>query len=129
MTEPIACLDSFESRTSRSRLSHHQRGRSLRKLVAREVDGTPKVAPVSAWARFAQILTCCTANKCLKWAGKDTKGKRQAWREKVALCFVIALISGSVLFITLFLQRILCPDSLKTASSLAVERIKGQGMH
>jgi chitin synthase len=39
------------------------------------------------------------------------KPTRQAWREKVALCVIAALLGLTVGFLTAFLSKVLCPDS------------------
>jgi hypothetical protein len=66
------------------------------------------------WASFARLLTCCAPSYILTCIDRkyEDENVRQAWREKVALCFVIFLVSGFLLFLTLGLRPTLCPDSL-----------------
>jgi chitin synthase len=42
--------------------------------------------------------------------GLKDKAVRQAWREKMALCFIISILCASVGFATVGLQRVLCPQ-------------------
>ncbi|KND01488.1 uncharacterized protein SPPG_03289 [Spizellomyces punctatus DAOM BR117] len=63
------------------------------------------------WPWFARIVTCCFLPPCLRACGKTERAVQQAWREKVALCMIIAVICGMVAFLTVGLQRVLCPSS------------------
>ncbi|KAJ3204260.1 hypothetical protein HDU82_005949, partial [Entophlyctis luteolus] len=61
------------------------------------------------WARFAQVLTCCVFPGLLKYCGKHSKVAQQAWREKIALCFIIFILCGAVGFLTFGLEPTFCP--------------------
>lgn len=65
-----------------------------------------------AWRIFSIIVTFWAPNFLLRSVGglKD-KATQQAWREKITLCFLIALIGGGVGFATVGLQKALCPQS------------------
>jgi hypothetical protein len=43
------------------------------------------------------------------WPNSQGIASRQAWREKVALCFIALLMGGVVGFATIGLNRALCP--------------------
>ncbi|KAI9105452.1 chitin synthase-domain-containing protein [Phlyctochytrium arcticum] len=63
------------------------------------------------WKWFARIVTCCFFPPCLRACGKRDRAVQQAWREKVALCMIIVTTCGLVAFLTIGLQRVLCPES------------------
>jgi hypothetical protein len=46
----------------------------------------------------------------LKVFGIREKQSRQAWREKITLCWIAVLMGGVVGFATMGLQRALCPE-------------------
>ena len=62
------------------------------------------------WSIFAHLVTWWAPPFLLSSIGglKD-KPSRQAWREKVALCFIALIIGGIVGFATVGLDRVLCP--------------------
>lgn len=64
------------------------------------------------WRLFAQIVTFWAPSFLLSSLGgfKD-KGKIQAWREKIALCFIISILCLIVGFITVGTQKVLCPET------------------
>ncbi|ORY38112.1 hypothetical protein BCR33DRAFT_431902 [Rhizoclosmatium globosum] len=61
------------------------------------------------WAMFAKLLTCCFIPPILRFMGKKNPVAQQAWREKVALCFIIFIMCGMVGFLTFGLERTFCP--------------------
>ena len=63
-----------------------------------------------AWVIFSRVVTFWAPSVLLSTIGglKD-KAVRQAWREKMALCFIISILCGGVGFATVGLQRVLCP--------------------
>ena len=68
-----------------------------------------------AWRIFSHIITFWAPPFLLSSIGglKD-KPSRQAWREKVALCFLAIVLGGTVGFATMGLDRVLCPENAKT---------------
>jgi chitin synthase len=68
-----------------------------------------------AWRIFSYIVTFWAPPFLLSSLGglKD-KPSRQAWREKVALCFIAIILGGTVGFATMGLDRALCPQNAKT---------------
>ncbi|KAL1917268.1 uncharacterized protein VTP21DRAFT_4924 [Calcarisporiella thermophila] len=66
-----------------------------------------KFAP---WTWFAQMVTCCIPGFALSSCGKKDSQMQQAWREKVALCLIIAFFCILLGFVTYGLQPLLCPE-------------------
>ncbi|KAG8821125.1 hypothetical protein FRC19_008229 [Serendipita sp. 401] len=64
-----------------------------------------------AWRIFSHIVTFWAPPFLLSTIGRmKDKPTRQAWREKIALCFLALLLGGTVGFATMGLDRVLCPD-------------------
>jgi chitin synthase len=65
---------------------------------------------LDAWVIFSLIVTFWAPTFLLKSVGglKD-KQTVQAWREKMALCFLIIIMCGLIGFATVGFQRVLCP--------------------
>lgn len=87
---------------------------------------TPNSAAVSAassdsgwdvWTLFSRVVTFWAPGALLSSIGglKD-KLVRQAWREKVALCFIALCLGGIVGFFTVGMQRVLCPTDSSNES-------------
>ncbi|RUS19780.1 chitin synthase-domain-containing protein [Endogone sp. FLAS-F59071] len=64
------------------------------------------------WPLFAKLITFWAPPPLLRYLGKSDKGMQQAWREKITLCFLIALLGGAVSFLTVGLSLTLCPPSV-----------------
>lgn len=63
------------------------------------------------WVCFAWTITFCIPPFCLsKCGGMKRRDIQIAWREKVALCFIIFLMCASLLFFIIVLGRIICPQ-------------------
>ena len=69
----------------------------------------------SAWNIFSRIITFWAPGFLLASLGgmKDSL-VRQAWREKLALCFIIAILCTAVGFATVGFQTLLCPQNSST---------------
>ncbi|KAJ3024210.1 hypothetical protein HKX48_004483 [Thoreauomyces humboldtii] len=76
---------------------------------AQFADDQPGSASV-IWTWASRIMTCCFISPCLSACGKRDRAVQQAWREKVALCMIIAVMCACVVFITVGIQKVLCPD-------------------
>ncbi|KAG1742231.1 hypothetical protein EDB19DRAFT_2024470 [Suillus lakei] len=64
------------------------------------------------WRLFAQIIIFWAPSFLLSSvSGLKDKGKIQAWGEKIALCFIIAILCLIVGFITVGTQKVLCPET------------------
>lgn len=69
----------------------------------------------TTWRIFSLIVTFWAPNILLSSLGGIKEPQmRQAWREKVALCFIIALLCGCVGFATVGFQKVLCPEQNAT---------------
>ncbi|KAF8160988.1 glycosyltransferase family 2 protein [Crassisporium funariophilum] len=64
----------------------------------------------TSWRIFSRIVSFWAPDFLLSSIGglKD-KAVRQAWREKIALCFIIAVLCCCVGFVTVGFQKVLCP--------------------
>lgn len=74
-----------------------------------------KEEPVSkgrrAWVALVWALTFWIPSPLLSFVGRMKRPDvRQAWREKVVLCFLIALINGLILFWIIIFGNLICPD-------------------
>ena len=67
------------------------------------------------WRIFSRVVTFWAPGALLSSVGgmKD-KQVQQAWREKMALCFIIAIMCAAIGFLTVGLQKVLCPESAQT---------------
>ncbi|KAI9066622.1 glycosyltransferase family 2 protein [Trametes sanguinea] len=78
---------------------------------------TPEVSegpPLDAWRIFSRVVSFWAPDFLLESiGGLQDKQKRQAWREKIALCFIIIILCGIVGFLTVGFQKVLCPDTQK----------------
>lgn len=61
------------------------------------------------WVIISRIFTFWAFPPMLRAMGKTDKGMQQAWREKVTLCMIIAMMGGLVAFLTVGLSVVLCP--------------------
>ncbi|CAL1707963.1 unnamed protein product [Somion occarium] len=77
----------------------------------------PEDTSFDVWRIFSRIVTFWAPAILLESVGglKD-KQMRQAWREKMALCFIIAVLCGAVGFLTVGFQKVLCPLSAQSLS-------------
>lgn len=79
---------------------------------------------LDAWVIFSKVVTWWAPAFLLQSIGglKD-KNTIQAWREKMALCFIVAILCAIVGFSTVGLQKVLCPET----SSLNTKRFISLG--
>jgi hypothetical protein len=71
------------------------------------LEATP-TSPYEPWVLFYNGITCCFPGSLLKLWGKDSQEKQRAWREKVALCSICAILCGALGFLTFGLQKSIC---------------------
>lgn len=72
------------------------------------------------WLNVTFLLTWWIPNKCLEWNGMKRADIQQAWREKVALCILIILLSALMLFFIIGFSLVLCPrENMFRLSELA----------
>ncbi|KAJ7072463.1 glycosyltransferase family 2 protein [Mycena amicta] len=79
---------------------------------------TPSIQNGSdAWRIISRILTFWAPNVLLaSVGGMRDKNTRQAWREKLALCFIIAVSCAAVAFVTVGFQKVLCTNTQALSS-------------
>lgn len=73
-----------------------------------------------AWRIFSRIVTFWAPSVLLSSLGglKD-KQVQQAWREKIALCFIIAVLCAILGFLTVGFQKVLCPESAQSTGKFS----------
>ena len=100
--------------------SHLSRARSLTRPERSE--GAPSVSqrqknilehtptsPYDPWLMFVHGVTILVPSILLdKIGGLSSKEKQLAWSEKVALCFICAVLCGALGFLTFGLQNSMC---------------------
>ncbi|KAJ3104032.1 hypothetical protein HDU97_009579 [Phlyctochytrium planicorne] len=85
----------------------------------------PKWAPENPWVAFSWAMTCCFPFFCLSMCGIKGAGPQQAWREKVALCWIVFLLSCIVVFYILFFNQVLCPTKLLNRNNIQINPFMG----
>jgi len=64
------------------------------------------------WVLFSRIVTFWAPGTLLSSiGGLGDKQSQQAWREKIALCFIAVVLGGVVAFLTVGFTVVLCPPS------------------
>jgi chitin synthase len=61
------------------------------------------------WVTYTWLVTWYFPDSFLVLLGKKTEGVRMAWREKVALCYIVLFLSGVMIFFVQGFGKILCP--------------------
>nr|CAG8518034.1 14835_t:CDS:2 [Entrophospora candida] len=62
------------------------------------------------WVFFSRIVTFWAPSALLSsMGGLHDSQSRQAWREKITLCFIAVIMGGLVAFLTVGLSQVLCP--------------------
>ncbi|KAL0580352.1 Chitin synthase, class 1 [Marasmius crinis-equi] len=93
-------------------------------LINPQSGGNPTPTPTpdtyngsDAWRIFSRIVTFWAPGFLLSSIGglKD-KSIRQAWREKMTLCFLILILCGLVGFATVGTQKVLCPQNTENSN-------------
>ena len=78
------------------------------------------------WILFCRVCTLCVPEVLLHHVNLRGKAARDAWREKIGLCILIAIISGLMLLLVVGFTAILCPMqkilSMEEIAELAVQR-------
>ncbi|KAL4244083.1 Chitin synthase [Abortiporus biennis] len=80
----------------------------------------PEEIGLDAWRIFSRIVTFWAPAMLLESLGglKD-KQMRQAWREKIALCFIIIVLCAVMGFLTVGFQKVLCPPTSQNSDKFA----------
>ncbi|KAJ1563290.1 hypothetical protein HK096_001585, partial [Nowakowskiella sp. JEL0078] len=77
----------------------------------------------SPWRIFSRTVTCCISGCCLRSCGVKGTGPMQAWREKVALCWVAFLLSALVVFFIVGFGLVFCPDQKKISLNPIADKL------
>ncbi|XJO78879.1 hypothetical protein BDV3_003254 [Batrachochytrium dendrobatidis] len=83
---------------------HHRNNNMLAKPLDNSIP--------TLWTIFSWALTCCFPRVLLTFVGVNTKNQQQAWREKVALCWISVILSTLVVIFLIFFNRLFCPDNI-----------------
>lgn len=90
-------------------------GKQGGKVHTKLVNGVPTLVTREPWwqpwSLFVEIVTFWAPRPVLRHFGMTDPVKQRAWKEKVALCEISALMMGIIGFITMGLNRTLCPQS------------------
>ncbi len=66
----------------------------------------------TSWRIFSRVVTFWAPDIFLSsLGGMKDPNVRQAWREKIALCFIICILCAGVGFATVGFQKVLCPEN------------------
>lgn len=91
---------------------------SLAPTASGWVPGTSTDSGFDPWRVFSHIVTFWAPSFLLaSVGGLSDKNVIQAWREKIALCFIILLLCLGVAFLTVGTQKVLCPSTSSTTSA------------
>ncbi|KAI8846501.1 chitin synthase-domain-containing protein [Chytridium lagenaria] len=85
----------------------------------------PRWGPANPWVAFSWAVTCCFPFFCLSMCGIKGPGPQQAWREKVALCWIVLGLSGIVVFYIVFFNGLLCPTKLMERNNIQLNPANG----
>ncbi|BGP50264.1 hypothetical protein JCM10450v2_006180 [Rhodotorula kratochvilovae] len=79
------------------------------------VDGVPTLVTKEPWwdpwSLFVEVSTFWAPRALLRKFGMTDPTKQRAWKEKCALCEICLFMMGIIGFITMGLQRTLCPQT------------------
>ena len=78
------------------------------KLSALQNQERPKTRLRKNWLMFVSLSTFCFPTFCLKVCKMREKERQTAWREKVALCWIIFLMNASLLFLIIGTGWLIC---------------------
>ncbi|KAL1843362.1 hypothetical protein VTJ49DRAFT_1949 [Mycothermus thermophilus] len=94
--------------------------------AGKKIEERPISSARRAWVTVVWILTFWIPSPLLKWVGRMKRPDvRMAWREKLVLCFFIALLNGIIVFWIIFFGKLLCPNYDKAWSRNEVKNHMG----
>lgn len=64
--------------------------------------------PLSPWLIYCHIITCCCPSFLLSCCGIKTPERTRAWREKMGMLGIIAILMGGVGFLTFGFTQAVC---------------------
>ena len=107
-------------------LTRPERGVAPVPLINPQVPSPPGASPKPSpddyngshlWRYFSLAVTFWAPDFLLaSLAGLKDKAVRQAWREKITLCFIILWLCAAVGFATVGFQKVLCPINASSSS-------------
>lgn len=74
------------------------------------------------WTILSKVVTFWAPAGVLSAVGIKDSQSRQAWREKITLCFLALCLGGIVGFVTMGLQSALCPGGEKNKAYQLLEK-------
>ena len=96
-------------------------GKQGGKVQTKLVNGVPTLVTREPWwqpwSLFVEVVTFWAPRPVLRHFGMTDPVKQRAWKEKVALCEISAFLMGIIGFITMGLNRTLCPNSGHNSAS------------
>jgi chitin synthase len=102
--------------THKGDVYYNSEGQFVGKLDADLAEGKKiEEQPVSrsrrAWVIFVWMLTFWIPSPLLRYVGRMKRPDvRMAWREKLALCFIITIMNGIIVFWIIAFGKLLCPN-------------------
>ena len=84
--------------------SSYKSSKKARPVPVKETDPNKRAM---WWYNFSRCITCCFPDACIK---KDDAEAKQAWREKVAICFCVFMASTFFVGIFGFIPVLLCRE-------------------
>jgi chitin synthase len=94
--------------------------------AGKKIEEQPIGAGRRAWVIIVWTLTFWIPSPLLKYVGRMKRPDvRMAWREKLVLCFFIALLNGLIIFWIIWFGKLLCPNFDKAWSRNEVQNHQG----
>ncbi|KAK6094447.1 ATP-dependent RNA helicase [Batrachochytrium dendrobatidis] len=94
----------------------------VEQIATYKIAPRPSLPPLDWWTKASRTLTACFCPVCLDACNIKGSVGQQAWREKVTLCMIIAMIMALVGYFTLGLKVALCNDMAQSLTNLALNQ-------
>jgi chitin synthase len=105
-------------RSYESSVASTKKKRKVKPVPVKEVDNNKRAM---WWYNFSRCVTCCVPNGCIR---KEDVEAKQAWREKVAICFCVFLASAFFVGLFGFIPVFLCRERTVYTLGNVQERTK-----
>ncbi|KAI8869718.1 hypothetical protein GQ42DRAFT_114629, partial [Ramicandelaber brevisporus] len=89
-------------------LVRHDRRQQPHSLFSSRLITAEPTRDKSAWVIYSRIISFWAPSFLLRKFGLAEPAMRQAWREKIALCFIVFSLCIMVVYMTMFLQNSFC---------------------
>lgn len=73
----------------------------------------PENKKFEPWKAFVSVVTCCYLPWCLRKCGKTDPRVQFAWREKMAIIYIMLFFCFLLAFFTFMLQSLICKPTLE----------------